>query len=150
MPRQNNTRIAIDRALLGQKANVLWAVLLGFATISLTACFNSQEGFLFRCEDRVKLERVSPDREWIATVFERDCGATTDFASLVNLRESNQTFDPDDGSNIFVAEGRPPIHLTWESNQQLLVNVNAIEIYRQDVFWNDIRITYQALSSTAE
>jgi hypothetical protein len=39
----------------------------------------------------------SEDDALVATVFERNCGATTDFSSIVNLQNGSAKFDANEG-----------------------------------------------------
>lgn len=70
------------------------------------------------CEDTTETEVKSPDGKYVATLYERDCGATTDFSTIVKLRESSASFKGDD-LGTFVVNGQPKIHLTWDSNTRL-------------------------------
>src|ERR1700694_3345032 len=70
------------------------------------------------CEDTVKSEIQSPDSKYVATLFERNCGATTDFSTIVNLRESSVKFKGDD-FGIVTVKGQHKIDLVWDGNTKL-------------------------------
>lgn len=98
--------------------------------------------FYIPCSDTILAEEKSPDGRYIATLFERDCGATTDFSTIVNLREINSKFDPDDGT-IFVVSGRHPVKLIWKSEVELLVICKSGEVFRSEPAWQNIKVSYK-------
>ncbi len=52
------------------------------------------EGFkLFGCGGKVYSTAISPGKKWVAYAFERDCGATTGFASFVIVRDAGSKLD---------------------------------------------------------
>ena len=61
-----------------------------FVVAALTRC---DPGLFGDCGDTVKAEAVSPDGRYVAAVFERDCGATTNYSTNVSLREVRESFD---------------------------------------------------------
>ncbi|MEK6280524.1 MAG: hypothetical protein AABN95_09255 [Acidobacteriota bacterium] len=65
------------------------ATFLLFAVIVLAA---SGCAFLLRssCENTVRSEIKSPDGKYVVTLFERNCGATTDFSTIVSLRDTHE------------------------------------------------------------
>lgn len=97
------------------------------------------------CGNDVFREVASPDRKHIATVFERNCGATTDYVRVVMIRDKSDRFDGDDVDEfIFTMQGRHNVDVRW-------VNANHLVIVRpertQDIFknrdsWKGIKITY--------
>lgn len=118
--------------------------LLLFAVLGSTF---SGCAFLLRssCGNTVKSEVRSPDGKYIATLFERDCGATTDFSTIVSIRESSTEFKPDD-LGVFVVKGQPKIDLAWDGEAGLRLHCKACraeEIFRQQRAWKDINISFQ-------
>jgi hypothetical protein len=96
------------------------------------------------CVDNMKYESVSPDRRFVATVFEQSCGATTGFSTQVNIRESSQSFDSKSKGNILVlvTGGRNDIYLSWSDRSHLSVSLLNVEIFKKEEMWNGISITY--------
>src|SRR6202011_6186559 len=72
------------------------------------------------CSNTPKSKATSSDGRLVANVYERNCGATTDFSSMVNVQSASDKFDADEGV-LFVAKGRYTISLTWVSPRALLV-----------------------------
>lgn len=96
------------------------------------------------CEDAIKVEMKSPDGKYIATLYERDCGATTDFSTIVNLRAGSAKFNGED-ERVFVIEGRPQVELVWKGNANLQLDCRgcrAEDIFKQERAWKDVTISY--------
>jgi hypothetical protein len=91
------------------------------------------------CGNEVISEQYSPNREFRAVVFQRDCGATTGFSTQVSVLAAKQRF-PTEGSwlqstkpgNVFVADtdhgnapsgsgGGPDIRLEWTGPRHLRI-----------------------------
>lgn len=64
------------------------------------------------CSNRVTERLVSPDGEWIAILFVRDCGATTGFSTQLTLTRADVDV-PEGTGNVFVA-GRDKTTLAAE------------------------------------
>jgi len=43
-----------------------------------------------RCDDQVMAETESPNRQWVATVFERKCDESSEWLVHVNLRQATE------------------------------------------------------------
>ena len=74
----------------------------------------------FGCQEVVETHVNSPDGLMVATVLTRNCGATTDYGTSVNLHRSDHGFREEPGT-LFVATGRhlavkwtDPDHLSIE------------------------------------
>lgn len=116
-------------------------VVLVVAALCLAGWYSFLTG---DCSDLVRLEAKSPDGKYVATWYVRDCGATTDFSTIVNLREASAGFDGD-RLGVFIVEGRPQISITWQGARNLLIrcqNCAKENIYRQDISWDEITVSY--------
>jgi len=102
------------------------------------------------CEDQMISEATSPDGILVATAFVRNCGATTDFSSMVSVHKKSDGFR-DDRDIIFVAKGRHDIAANWNGPNTLSIRCNSCirtEIFRQVTILGSIDIVYQ-LGSTS-
>jgi len=102
-------------------------------------------GFLLRsgCDNTIKSEKRSPDGKYVATLFERNCGATTDFSTIVQLHESSEKLKGDD-LGILVVKGQHEIDLTWDGNSSLRLQCNdcrSDDIFKQERKWKDVEIS---------
>jgi hypothetical protein len=99
-----------------------------------------------RCSDDVKANSSSPDDKYIATLYERNCGATTDFTTIVNLRSSKEKFDSEKG-DIVIIEGRRQVNILWKDERTLQVeckDCRSEDMFKRESVWGDIEILYEA------
>ena len=75
------------------------------------------------CKNYIHQVNLSPDEKYKAVVFQRDCGATTEFNTQISIVGANNELDNDSG-NIYVIEG-PPEKIApaviWQSNSKLVL-----------------------------
>lgn len=97
-----------------------------------------------QCKSNPRTEKRSPDSKYTATIYERDCGATTDFSTVVNLRESSVKFKGDD-LGVVIVKGQHRIDLVWEGNSTLRLQCHdcrSDEIFKQEGTWKDVEIFF--------
>jgi len=63
---------------------------------------------------------ISPDEEHVAIAFVRNCGATTSFNTQVSVLNIPGHLQNEAG-NLFRIEGKHPVSVRWESNEQLII-----------------------------
>ena len=74
------------------------------------------------CSHSVLSEAMSPDGQYIATAFERNCGAVTPYTRVVSIRHRGNQFDgEDDRAWVFVIVDQPTIQIRWSGQGQLSV-----------------------------
>jgi hypothetical protein len=83
------------------------------------------------CSDEVRAEVVSTDKALKATWFVRNCGATTDFSTIVSAHRPDDSYR-DRGDFVFVARGERPLRLEWTGPRQLTVECPGCG--REDIF----------------
>ena len=76
---------------------VLAAIAVGLVVV---ASYSFTSGI---CGNRIAREVSSPDGKWKAVLYERDCGATTDFSTQVSILRQRQDVGNDNG-NVFIAD----------------------------------------------
>jgi hypothetical protein len=80
----------------------------------------------------------------VANVFERNCGATTDFSSMVNVQSASDKFRPDEGL-LFVAKGRYDLSVAWAGPRTLLITCPSCarkNVFREVIALGDIDVKY--------
>jgi len=111
-------------------------VLLGTA-FALTTCGNM-------CGDEKLQDAKTPDGRYISTVYIRDCGATTDYVTHVQIRDSSSSFNSEDWDGVVLtAKYRNVFRLIWKDNNHLAVacmECKAENILRTTSHWRDITI----------
>jgi len=103
-------------------------------------CFS----LLGRCANSINAESISPDGMHIAVVYERDCGATTDFSTIVNIRSRTEKFDSEKGV-LFIVKGRHRIDVSWKDGGKLQLeckDCRSEDVFRRESVWNDIEILH--------
>lgn len=98
------------------------------------------------CSNEIVKELISPDNKTKVILFQRDCGATTDFSTQISIISAHEDL-PNDGGNIFVTEGHPnenDIEITWLSPTKLAIRniLPKNEIHKKELKCNNIQIIY--------
>src|SRR5690606_17537649 len=94
--------------------------------------------FSSMCGNQLVNQIESPNRQYKAVIFTRDCGATTGFSTHVSLMKTSDKLENNPG-NIFIASGREAVELNeiggplviaqWTNNSELLIEAtDGIEI----------------------
>lgn len=97
------------------------------------------------CGNEIINEAAAPDNKHIATVFERNCGATTDYSRIVAVRAVDQQFMPDNADQyVLTVSGRYPISISWTDSTQLQIamSVPAKNVFVRRESWDGVRIKY--------
>ncbi len=132
------------RAMKTIRAGVLGALLLSciFSGCDLYQLADA----IGMCEDRISFGAVSPDERYIATAYHRDCGATTDTTTYVNIRSATAKFVGQGKDVVLAIEWLVPIGLFWTDNVHLSVQAIGCpsKVYRQEMVWHDISISYES------
>ena len=107
-----------------QTKKKVWIVILtGLAIVGCAIYYYVPlNSLLFACSSSILSEAVSPDGRYIATVFERNCGATSPYLRIVSIYPEGIRLRPeDDGSWVFVSKDQPNVGVSWSSPRQLTV-----------------------------
>jgi hypothetical protein len=101
------------------------------------------------CEDSLRSKAISGDNRLVASFYERNCGATTDFVSMVNVQSTSDRFDGEQGTLLSVT-GRYNISLEWAGPRKLVItcaNCARNNIFRQVIVLGDVDVSYNLPSS---
>ena len=94
------------------------------------------------CGNEIYQEIFSPDNEYKAVVFQRDCGATTGFSTQISILRATDEL-PNNPGNVFIMEGYPDwtnVHVQWETNRSVVITYTDegyYEIFRARNKWRD-------------
>jgi hypothetical protein len=97
------------------------------------------------CQDVVRSAVLAPGSSLSATYFVRNCGATTDYSSIVSVHATTEAFDTTT-RHVFVVRGRHDIDLKWESGGALFVRCRDCrreDVFRQIVVLGTSDVTYE-------
>ncbi len=101
------------------------------------------------CGETIRTEVKSPDERYVATVFERNCGATTPYVTHVNLRESPEELRASSSGTvvdgeIYTVRGQPQLKLTWSSDSSISIEtIGGEEILGRESIWKEVKVTYK-------
>lgn len=76
------------------------------------------------CDNEIIKEVYSPDKQYKAIIFERDCGATTGTSSQLSILKANKELENEVGNTFVVNEGE--IRIEWTSQRQLKVYFDSL------------------------
>jgi hypothetical protein len=106
-------------------------------------------GCLDPCGNKVLVETPSPGNEKRAVLFQRDCGATTDFSIHLSVLNRSEAL-PRSAGNVFVADAdhgkvAMDVHTRWESSDHLIVDFPApARVLQKRERANGVRVSYHA------
>lgn len=108
------------------------------------------------CANTEVARAASPDRATEAVLFERNCGATTDFSTQISLVKPGAALKG--AGTVFIADGNrgaapaapwrgPWAEASWQADGSLLVRYDArARVFQQKSEVGGVRITYQPVT----
>jgi hypothetical protein len=116
----------------------LWKTLgLLAVLLSLSACEDTL------CGNEVLNETPAPGDRNRAIVFERDCGATTDFSTQVSILGKNQAAR-NEGGNVFVAGSKLSVSVRWTSPDHLVITYPAqAKVFLRQTKLGGVTVSYE-------
>jgi hypothetical protein len=124
---------------------IVGAVAIAVAGVAYVAAGAFFFGIFGPCADEVLTVARSPDGVHVATVIERNCGATTPYVLAVELHEYGDGLPSDLGTDaVYLAEGRGMVVLRWDDATHLFVGLARVQgpPFRKSPAWRNIAITY--------
>lgn len=132
--------------------------VLGYIAASIVGLVVVTIGLLWyftrdMCANSVLAEVGSPNGQFKAVVFERDCGATTDFSTQVSVLSASDSLE-NHGGNVFVADsdhgkaprgpgGGPDVRVTWLSDQRLRIEHHSLaRVFKSEPRRKNVDIEY--------
>jgi hypothetical protein len=127
-------------------------VILYFRVRSLAAAVVFLSGCSDPCGNTVAKQISAPDGLHIATLFQRDCGATTGFSSQISILNAGEKLSG--RGNTFVAEnyggarlgnwGGPWADMRWLATGHLLIQyVWKARVFTQKTWVSGVLVSYQ-------
>lgn len=119
------------------KISSILLVIVGFIVFLMTR-FN----LTGECDDENIYEYLSPDSANTATVFVRDCGATTGSSTQVSINNYSVL--------VTIGDNRKNIKLNWESSKILDIEYNGKpeKVFSSIGEYKDIKINFPTLEDT--
>jgi hypothetical protein len=81
-----------------------------------------------------------------ATWYVRNCGATTDFSTIVSVHQPNGSYT-DDSDLVFIAKGKYDLKLSWSGPRELTIDCKDCSrknVFRETTHLGDIDINFSA------
>ncbi len=104
-------------------AIILGVIIFALVLMASGGVFLLESLFGGWCGNRVFQEFYSPDKEYKAVIFERNCGATTSFSTQVSVLPAAAQL-PNEGGNILAMDGHPDwtaVTIRWETNRRVSI-----------------------------
>jgi hypothetical protein len=116
--------------------------LLGiFIALSTSACSSA-------CGNQVVERIASPDKSKIIYIFERDCGATTDFVTHIAVLAHSDAFGNNTVGDVFVADSNRgkvnfTVHAKWISPSAIeIAYPSGSRVYTKAADVKGVRVSY--------
>lgn len=106
------------------------------------------------CGNQIIEEVLSPNGNSKVTVFERNCGATTDFSTQISIMNPEKAL-PNKAGNLFIADtdrdkapsgpgGGPKVEVTWKNNNMVIIkHHNNARIFKAESKLKNINVSYE-------
>jgi hypothetical protein len=115
---------------------------LAISLLLLTGCLNP-------CGNRILSDVPSPNATKHAVIFERDCGATTDFSTQLSILSEREQLD-NKGGNTFVADsnhGRAHsvyVNVKWSGEDRLtVIYPAAVRVFHNEQRVNGVTVVFR-------
>ncbi|MED4404102.1 DUF5412 family protein [Metabacillus fastidiosus] len=120
---------------------ILIAILLTSSFLYLAYKIYSPIFTVDSCENEIVKDIPSPNGEYTAYIFKRNCGATTDVSYQLSVLKTDQELENKSG-NAFITDSN--FKIQWENSDHLTVNFpEKAETYEQDKKVSNVYITYK-------
>lgn len=128
---------------------LFFLIILSAFIYQSVGCIDLSEG----CANEVIKEILSPNKNYKAVIFQRDCGSTTNYSTQISILEANEALSNKKG-NIFVCDddhGRAPsdangkilILVEWKTNDSIYITYDSrTRIFSSRTYLSGISITY--------
>jgi hypothetical protein len=94
------------------------------------------------CKSEIISTTPSPDASINAVVFERDCGATTNYTTEVALVHSEESPFSDDGDVVLIVSGRQNLNIKWKNGNNITITIpKYLELIRSEFGANGIMVS---------
>ncbi len=118
---------------------------VAFAFMLLMSC--RKAGMFSDCSDDLIWEGMSPDRKYVLSVVERNCGATTDYSTLVSLRSADQPLSLERQKWVHSLKGRRYVEAQWTGARSVGVRHEPADVFANQKRWKDVDIVYSVVSN---
>ena len=93
------------------------------------------------CGDEDVASAVSPDGRLVARAFVRNCGATTDYVTRVEVASNRRWFR--NPTSVYVVEGVFTVQAKWSDRRRLVIVCDRCPAFPPDREWGDFEVVYR-------
>ena len=112
--------------------------------IAIIALIGNLIGCGADCINTVVTEVVSPNGSLVATVYKRDCGATTLENTQVAIRRKGEAFKANNSASVFIIETEKNVSVVWETDFAMQISFSGDgDIFRQQKTDGNVTISYR-------
>src|SRR5579863_270624 len=103
---------------------------IDFKHLFIAGLLLSSTGCMDPCGNHILNDMLSPDNSNRAIVFERDCGAATDFSTQVSILSANERL-PREAGNVFIADSdhaaitTMEVRVRWNSRERIVISLSS-------------------------
>lgn len=109
------------------------------------------------CDNELLSETVSPDHEYKAVVFVRNCGATSAYSTQVSVLKTGD-FVGNDAGNAFTSDGNhgiaadgpgggPVVRAKWTARRNIMIEHDSdARVFHAEPVVGEVNVTYTKLS----
>jgi len=130
-------------AISGAMAKIAIGVMVAVALAVLGYVYWMNTATLFACGNVVKKEVPSKDSVYVAAYFEQNCGATSDYTSIVSLRRREVRFNGDKDEAILVIRGQCPVEMAWNERVLSVSYAKSCDLAKRVASWRDVTISFR-------
>lgn len=101
------------------------------------------------CTNKIINTKYSPNRKYKIVIFQRNCGATTDFSTQISILQFNEELK-NEGGNLFTADGATNkeniinVKPKWLSNENVIIEYDKnARVFKNEKSINEIKIDYK-------
>jgi hypothetical protein len=122
-------------------------VAMALLTLIVLAASGCDRLLFGACKNTITFGAISPDGRYVATVYQRACGAPTGVATRVEIQSLSTKFKGQPKDSIFAFAGPIPVGVVWIDNSSLRVECIRCapdKIFKQEKAWKDVTISYES------
>ncbi len=121
-------------------------VIIGLAVITGAFALHVVHRFEFfgGCQDTLLAKTPATHKNLTASVYERDCGATTPLARFVAI-EKSRFLALNNAEEVFLIKGQDAIFLKWRNEFELEITHNSsdTDIFNRRANYEGVKISYK-------
>ena len=96
------------------------------------------------CGDEEIGSAISPGGSYVARAYVRNCGATTNYVTLVELANNRRWFR--NATPIYVLDGTAEPTVAWQTATRLVIICDGCPPFPPDRRWDDVEVLYRRSS----